>query len=128
MMIKVTLQARQAFQDIVSTDALKESIAEEQEKIRRMREDNATRLAALNTVMMTAMIEITLRQVDLGVSLAHPVGSVSLVSSLKLKSIFLPGKWFKGVSEEVAALAKPLLQKHELGQEKDGGKVGGKKG
>ena len=31
------------------------------------------------------------------------------------------------VLEEVAALAKPLLQKHELGKERDGGKVGRKK-
>ena len=47
---------------------------------------------------------------------------------MKLKSIFLPDERFQGVSEEVAALVKPLLQKHELGKEKDGGKVGGKKG
>ena len=50
------------------------------------------------------------------------------MSCLKLKSIFVPAEQFQGVLEEVVALAKPLLQKHEMGREKDGGKVGGKKG
>ena len=52
------------------------------------------------------------------------LSALSLVSRLKLKSVFLPDEQFQGVSEEVAALAKPLLQKHELGKEKDGGKQG----
>ena len=58
-LIEVTPQAIQAFKALVNTYELKESIAEEQEKIRQMKEENAARLATLKTVMMTAMIEIT---------------------------------------------------------------------
>ena len=59
MLIEVMPQARQAFKALVDTNELKDSIAEEQKKIRRMKEDNAARLAAMQTVTMTAMIEIT---------------------------------------------------------------------
>ena len=59
MLIEVMPQARQAFKALVDTSELKDSITEEQEKIRRMKEDNAARLAAMQTVMMMVTIEIT---------------------------------------------------------------------
>ena len=34
------------------------------------------------------------------------------MSRLQIKSIFATDKWFAGVSDEVVALAMPLLQKH----------------
>ena len=58
-LIEVMPQARHAFKALLDTTELKDSIAEEQEKIRRMKEDNAVRLAAMQTVTMTATIEIT---------------------------------------------------------------------
>ena len=47
MLIKVTPQVRQAFKALVDTNELKDSITEQQEKIRRMKGDNAVRLAAI---------------------------------------------------------------------------------
>ena len=59
MLIEVMPQVRWAFKALVDTDELRDSIIEEQEKIRRMKVDNAARLAAMQTIMMTATIEIT---------------------------------------------------------------------
>ena len=58
-LIEVTPQVRRAFKAIVDTDELRDSIIEEQEKFRRMKEENASRLAAMQTITMTAIIEIT---------------------------------------------------------------------
>ena len=58
-LIEVMPQARQAFKAIVDTDELRDSIVEEREKFRRMKEENAARLAAMQTIMTTAMIGIT---------------------------------------------------------------------
>ena len=40
------------------------------------------------------------------------------MSHLQLKPLFLPDKWFDNVSDDVAVVLKPLLQKHGV----DGGK------
>ena len=58
-LMEVMPQARWAFKAIVDTDELRDSIVEEQEKFRRMKEENAARLAAMQTIMTTATIEIT---------------------------------------------------------------------
>ena len=58
-LFEVTPQVRQAFKALVEINELRDSIDEEQEKIRRMKEDNAARLAAMQTITTTAMIEIT---------------------------------------------------------------------
>ena len=58
-LIEVMPQVRRAFKAIVDTDELRDSIIEEQEKFRRMKEENAARLAAMQTITTTATIEIT---------------------------------------------------------------------
>ena len=58
MMIEVMPQARQAIKSVVSAEAIKDLIKEKQEEARKIREENAVRLAALNMVKTTAMIEI----------------------------------------------------------------------
>ena len=58
-MIEVTLlQARQAFNDVVDLPNLRAQIAEEYQEGLEVNQENAARLAELNTITTTATIEI----------------------------------------------------------------------